>query len=108
MPAATRCRPLLDAGGVARVALGPFHVVVAPGHDALGEEAATRLAGGDGTPAAVGVGGEVADGVEQADAVGGVDFGAGPHVLLDVGVRVRILQVGHRRRGEHGPAGDVV
>src|SRR5438045_2782181 len=59
----------VDAGRVAGVALGPLHVVVAAGHDPLGEQTAARLQVGHQVPAAIGVGGEVTDGVEELDAV---------------------------------------
>src|SRR3954454_20356236 len=61
--------------------LGAVEVVVAPGHDPLGVEPATGLDVGDGPPAAIGVGGEVADGVEEPGAVLAVDVGTGGHVL---------------------------
>src|SRR5215218_4939622 len=94
-----RFRPVLvprnllgsDAGGVTGVGLGPLHVVVAAGHDALGEQAAARLEVGHEVPAAIGVGGEVADGVEELDAVLGAGLRPGAHVLLDVGARVGVL-----------------
>ena len=77
-------------------------------HDPLGEQAATGLDVGDQVPAAVRVGGQIADGVEQPQPFLGGEVTAAAHVLLDVGPGLGILQVGHGRRRQDGTAGDVV
>src|SRR4051794_4090306 len=64
-----------DAGRMAGDRLGALHVVVPAGDEALGEQAAAGLEVGDQMPAAVGVGRQVADGVEQPQAVLGRDVG---------------------------------
>src|SRR5690242_8362194 len=62
---------------------GPLDVVVLAGDQLLREQAAAGLEVGHVVPAAEGVGGEVADGVEQLRLVLAADVRAGAHVLLD-------------------------
>src|SRR5687767_10015451 len=66
-----------DAGCVPGDGLRTRHVVVPAGDESLGEEPTARLQVGHEVPTAEGVGGEVADGVEQAEPVLGGELGVG-------------------------------
>ena len=59
-------------------------------------------------PAAIGVGREIADRMEQADAVLAVDIGARRHVLAHERPGLGVVEVGHRRCRQDRTTGDVV
>ena len=101
----TRCQAcpldLARPAVASAICLARVEVVVLAGHDPLGVQPAAGLDVGDRLPAAVGVGGEVADGVEQPGAVLAVDVVA----RCDMYLRARcadlgVLEVGDRRRGD--------
>ena len=91
-----------------RLPLRGREVVEPAGHDALRVEPTARLEVGDRLPAAQGVGGEVADRVEQARAVLAVHVRARAHVLADQRADLGVLEIRDRRRREHRAARDVV
>src|SRR5699024_11021887 len=99
---------LRDSGDVQREGLVVVHVVVLPGDERMGVEAAAGLEHGDQLPASEGVRGVVTDRVEQPCSVLPVHTVQGAHVLLDLWADLVMLQVGGRGCGHDGATTDVV